>query len=110
MLSITIDYWYRRFNDNHVVMCEGKNLKNVKEIRSAFECSKLCDKEDSCHSFSYCKNKNGTCSLKDKVLRGTEQTVSHDNCTTYYKKCEGSILLFLLSLCLFMFGTITINN
>ena len=95
MLHIITDYIYENFRENHLAICEGKGINSTVGINLR-ECQELCDKNNTCLSFSFCGNGNGTCNLKDKILYRSDQKVYSDNCTSYYKKCDGNLLLHFI--------------
>ena len=82
---------FARYN---VVLDEGNDL-GVKYAISNGQCEAFCNKTSGCNSFVHCMNSDdgtGDCWLKDKLLRGNEQTRDDTNgnrCTTYYFPIQG---------------------
>ena len=82
------------FTRYNVVLDEGNDL-GVKYAISNGKCEAFCNKTSGCNSFVHCMNSDdgtGDCWLKDKLLRGNEQTRddTHGNrCTTYYFPIQG---------------------
>ena len=70
---------------HQVVKDEGNGL-NFFTDKTLDECKKLCDKSRKCNSFAYCNGKD--CNMNEKILTGSEPTITRTDCTTYYKKCD----------------------
>ncbi|CAJ1354121.1 unnamed protein product [Effrenium voratum] len=68
---------------------EGTHAGKV-STNSLAECQKECDGKANCKSFSFCPQWNG-CFLKERVLTGSEPTVTKGKCRSYFKtSCGGS--------------------
>ena len=72
--------------ENQVAVDEGQGLAST-EVKSLEGCKLSCTETSGCKSFAFCPSWTG-CYLKNKVLEGTEDTRDHDDCTTYYPKCD----------------------
>ena len=76
------------------VVEEEGNTVFTKVVASVQNCEDLCDKNEDCHSFRYCKRNDDSnddsddskneCFLKDKVLTGNEPSIFVEHCASYY--------------------------
>ena len=70
------------------VVEEEGNTVFMKVVASVQNCEDLCDKNEACHSFRYCKDNSddseNECFLKDKVLTGNEPSIFVEHCASYY--------------------------
>ena len=84
------------------VVEEEGNTVFTKVVASVQNCEDLCDKNDDCHSFRYCKDNSddskNECFLKDKVLTGNEPSIFVEHCASYYTAGSAFDECFLNSL------------
>ena len=73
---------------NRLVKDSGKLIDIKKGLDVTIGgCEEICEKDDRCCSFNYCKNKN-KCYFFDKKLDGFEEFQDLNECFTSYKKCQ----------------------
>ena len=51
------------------------------------KCEEICEENERCFSFNFCKKKN-KCYFFDKKLDGLEELQEPNECFTSYKKCK----------------------
>ena len=88
----------------------GKTVKSHKQISHLDTCTSLCDEDTKCKSLLY-HSKQKVCTLKDKLLDGSEQIVKKNKIFfSVFKSCREGNHFYIYFCIQLLFCNLQLNN